>query len=245
MFYETNNCPIYVPAESVEAYKSAEFWSDYSNRIQAIPSIPIPEAIDLGLSVKWASFNLGASAPEEYGDYFAWGEIEPKDYYSWANYNWCEGSSTSLTKYCSDSEYGNNGYVDSYNTLELEDDAARTQLRGKWRMPTNEDFRELYDNCTSVWTTENGVKGRRFTSQKEGYTDKSIFLPAAGVKIDNLLHIDDDYSRVWGYYWSSSLSPLYGPEKAVIFRFYNGDGYPVIYQHYRYYGMPIRPVYAD
>ncbi len=94
MFSNTNMCPIYVPAGSIDAYKSARYWSEYADRIQAIPSssysVPVPEAVDLGLpsGLKWASFNLGATKPEEYGDYYAWGETEPKELYDWSTYNW-------------------------------------------------------------------------------------------------------------------------------------------------------------
>ena len=143
-------------------------------------SIRTPEAVDLGLSVKWASSNLGASSPEEHGMYYAWGETEPKGNYSMATYKWYDGSSHSLTKYCSDSNYGQ---VDNKTVLDPEDDAAHVKLGGKWRMPTVEEWEELQDKCSMKWTTSykgTGVAGFIFTGKTPGYTDRSIFLPATG-----------------------------------------------------------------
>ena len=164
--------------------------------------IATPEAVDLGLSVKWASFNLGASSPEGYGDYFAWGETTPKDNYSWSTYKWCmNGRSSQLTKYCNDSLCGYNGFTDNKTVLDPEDDAAAVALGGSWRMPTLSECQELLDNCTKTWTTLNGVYGRKFTSNKTGYTDKWIFLPAAGYRRDTIL----DDTGPFGFYWSSSV----------------------------------------
>ncbi len=192
-----------------------------------------PEAVDLGLSVKWASFNIGAFAPEEYGDYFAWGEILPKEEYSWETYKWCNGSETTLTKYNTKSE---NGTVDNKTTLELEDDAAHVNWGGTWRMPTQTEVQELVNNCTSVWTTENDVYGRRFTSKKEGYADKSIFIPfAGGVDGGSLINAGSI-----GYYWSSfSSGYLGGASRLYIVK----EGAIEDFFYYaRRYGLPIRPV---
>ena len=154
--------------------------------------------VDLGLSVKWATCNVGATTPEEYGDYFAWGETEPKDYYYWDSYKYCNGSSSTMTKYCIESDYG---IVDNKTTLELTDDAAHVNWGGNWRMPTEAEQDELRDtnNCTWTWTTQNAVKGYKVTSKKNG---NSIFLPAAGYRNgDNLINAGGI-----GLYWSSSLS---------------------------------------
>ena len=153
------------------------------------------EWVDLGLSVKWATCNVGATKPEEYGDYFAWGETQPKDYYDWSTYKYCNGSNNTLTKYNNSSSYGT---VDNKTQLELSDDAARANWGGSWRMPTDAEFTELREQCTWTRTTQNGVYGYKVTSDKNG---KSIFLPAAGDRYDSSLINAGSY----GNYWSSSL----------------------------------------
>ena len=157
--------------------------------------------VDLGLpsGLKWATCNVGASSPEEYGDYFAWGETSTKSSYSWSTYKWCNGSSTSQTKYNTSSSYGT---VDNKTVLELSDDAARANWGGSWRMPTHEEFQELYNNCTWTWTTQNGKNGYKVTSSKNG---NSIFLPAAGYRYGSSLNGAGSY----GNYWSASLLSSY------------------------------------
>lgn len=153
------------------------------------------EYVDLGLSVKWATCNVGANSPEEYGDYFAWGETAPKEIYDWSTYKWCNGSYDSLTKYNTDSSCGT---VDNIIVLEAVDDAATANWGGAWRMPTDYELTELHKLCTWTWTTENGVNGYRVTSKSNG---NSIFLPAAGLRYANSL-FDAGSS---GYIWSNSL----------------------------------------
>lgn len=159
----------------------------------------IGEAVDLGLSVMWGSFNVGADYPEDYGDYYAWGETEPKTNYDWPTYKYSNGSAYSLTKYCVNVSNGN---VDSKTTLDIDDDVAYVKWGGNWRMPTKEEFQELSDNCTWEWTTINDVYGYKVTSNKSGFTGNSIFLPAAGY------HHKSGYynSGSNGYYNSSSLN---------------------------------------
>ena len=155
--------------------------------------------VDLGLSVKWATMNVGASSPEDYGDYFAWGETSTQSTYNWSTYKWCNGSLSTLTKYNTSSSYGT--IVDNKTQLELTDDAARANWGGSWRMPTDAEMTELRSNCTWTWTTQNSVKGYKVTSKKSGYTNNSIFLPAAGYRDDSSLCS----AGISGYYWSSSL----------------------------------------
>lgn len=128
--------------------------------------------VNLGLSVNWATCNVGAEKPEDYGDYFAWGETddEKKDEYWWTSYKYCNGSNKSLTKYCYDSRYGLNGFVDNKTVLEPDDDVAHVIWGGKWRMPTVDEFNELIDSCTWTWTNRNGVNGYKVTGNKPGYT---------------------------------------------------------------------------
>ena len=144
----------------------------------------------MGLSVKWADRNVGASKPEEYGDYFAWGETEPKSTYSWSTYKWCNGSETTLTKYNTNSSYGT---VDNKTILDLSDDAARANWGGSWRMPTDAELTELREQCTWTWTTQNGVNGYKVTSKSNG---NSIFLLAAGFRHNSGLYSAGSY----GYY---------------------------------------------
>ncbi len=154
-----------------------------------------PEAVDLGLSVKWATCNVGASSPEEYGGYYAWGETEEKSYYDWSSYKYCKGSFDTLTKYCTSSRYGT---VDNKTVLEPEDDVAHVKWGGSWRMPTEDEIRELTDNCSWTWTSQNGVNGYVVTSNSNG---NRIFLPAAGSRWGESVY--DRGSD--GYYWSASL----------------------------------------
>ena len=193
------------------------------------------EYVDLGLSVKWATFNVGATKPEEYGDYYAWGETETKDTCNWSTYKWCNGSISTLTKYCNDSSYGHNGFTDTKTTLDPDDDVAHVKWGGDWRMPTKGEFTELFNNCTWTWTKLNGVNGYRVTSKKSGYTDRSIFLPAAGYRGDTSLGNVGSY----GNYWSSSLYTG-GPFSAWIVVF--GSGYRNASNGYRFYGLSVRPV---
>lgn len=187
------------------------------------------EYVDLGLSVKWATMNVGASKAEDYGGYFAWGETSTKSTYNWSTYKWCNGSSDSLTKYNNSSSYGT---VDNKTVLELNDDAAYVNWGGSWRMPTDAEWTELRNNCTWTWTTQNGVYGRKVTSKSNG---NSIFLPAAGYRYDSSLNDAGSY----GNFWSSSL--------------YSDDPYRAYYVYFsssnvrrshfsRYYGRSVRPV---
>ncbi len=144
------------------------------------------EYVDLGLpsGTLWATRNIGADRPEDYGYYFAWGETEPKDYYSWSNYKWCNGSENTLTKYCTDTQCG---YVDGKTELDPEDDVAYVNWGTKWRMPTHEQQMELVEECSWTWTTRNGVDGRLVT----GPNGNTLFLPS---------------ERSSGYYWSRTLN---------------------------------------
>ena len=158
------------------------------------------EYVDLGLSVKWATYNVGTDIPEGYGDYFAWGETESKSYYNWNNYKWCnEGLITSISKYTDKPDNALNGIPDNKTTLELADDVANVNWGGTWRMPTADEYQELLDECTWTWITKNEVNGYKVTSKKNG---NSIFIPAAGYFFE-----DSIYSLgTGGFYNSSSLA---------------------------------------
>lgn len=198
------------------------------------------EYVDLGLpsGTKWATMNIGAKAPEEYGDYFAWGETTPKSEYGVSTYKYCNGSTTSLTKYCSNSFNGYNGFKDNKTVLDLEDDAAHVNWGGSWRMPTNEEWEELRSssNCTWTFTTINGVHGYKVHSKITGYTDNWIFLPGAGNRRESLLTGVNGY----GYYWSSSLNTD-APFNAWRINFY--QSYVHRTSDSRFHGLSIRAVW--
>ena len=193
-------------------------------------------AVDLGLSVYWATCNLSesgfVSSPEAYGDYYAWGETETKENYTWYTYKWCNGSETTLTKYNNRSKYGTVDNKTEFKDYDYEDDAARQALGGKWHIPNNTDWGELLDNCTWSWTTQNGVRGYRVTSKING---NSIFFPAAGSKNGTGLDSDD----IFGDYWTSSLDTEY-PYRACYLglnsggRSWNSTS--------RFMGLSVRPV---
>ena len=188
------------------------------------------EWVDLGLpsGLKWATCNVGANAPEEYGDYFAWGETTTKSTYDWSTYKWCNGSYDTQTKYCTNSSYGT---VDNKTVLDKEDDAAAVNWGGKWRMPTKAEQDELRQQCTWTWTSKGGVNGYQVT----GPNGKSIFLPAAGFRPDSSL-LD---AGSLGYYWSSSLNTD-TPGSAWGVGFDSSYVYRVDYD--RSYGFSVRPV---
>ena len=171
------------------------------------------EYVDLGLTsgTLWATCNVGATAPEEYGYYFAWGETSPKTEYTEENYKWCNGSIFTLTKYNLRPEYGT---VDFKYELDTEDDAACVNWGPSWRMPTTEQQRELLYECNWEWTTRKGVNGRLGT----GPNGKTIFLPAAGYCNGNV----NEYAGTRGVYWSSSPHSTM-PFCAFVLHFDSGD----------------------
>ena len=195
------------------------------------------EYVDLGLSVKWATCNVGAGKPEDNGDLYAWGETEVKEQYTMRTSKW-GFMPISLKKYNIDSEQGT---VDNKTTLDLEDDVAHVTWGGKWRMPTREEMDELHDNCIWEWTTLNGVNGYRVTSKKQGYTDRSIFLPAAGSKYNGRYEYGSK-----GNYWSRSLmTDPYGDGSVICgtgacIRFNNNQ--VVVGWESRDAGLSVRPV---
>ncbi len=189
-------------------------------------------AVDLGLpsGLKWAPCNVGATKPEEYGNYYAWGEIKPKESYLWKTYEWgaydyVYGDDYSkLTKYNS---------TDGLTTLEAADDAATANWGDAWRMPTDAEWNELLENCTWTYTTRNGVNG---CEVKSNTNDNSIFLPAAGT-----YHKGDSGNGrgVFGYYWSSSLTNI--PIRAWSMD-YTDSEYRVTTEIDRFQGSSVRPV---
>ena len=194
-----------------------------------------PDYVDLGLpsGTLWATCNVGASSPVDRGDYFAWGETAPKYNYNWSTYKWYKSDENGrgITKYCSQSNYGYDSFVDNKTELDLEDDAAYVNWGSSWRMPDLEQFRELCEYCTWLWTQRDGVNGQLVT----GPNGNTMFLPAVGYMKDSLLLVDGDY----GYYWSRALSSgnsLSSYYLRLSANSYNSSG------SYRYHGRPVRPV---
>lgn len=185
----------------------------------------------------WATCNIGANSPEEFGDYFAWGETEPKEFYGWGNYKWLnliDGQYIELTKYSTDIEYG---MMDGKTVLDPEDDAAYVNWGPSWGMPTKEQFLELITRCGyGKKSTLNGVNGRLFT----GPNGNTIFLPAAGVRMNDSF----EYAGSDGYYWSSVLdtSDELGPVFASILEFHSYKFRSECYEEIRIWGLTVRPV---
>ena len=174
-------------------------------------------AVDLGLSVKWASCNVGATAPEEYGGYYAWGETEEKNSYYESDYLYYNnGSYTNIGSDISGTQY----------------DVATVKWGGNWRMPTAAEIDELTDNCTWQWTTLNDVNGWRVT----GPNGNSIFLPAAGCRDGQEVYNQGSNGR----YWSSSLSSSHSYNAFILY--FNNGNYDRYYSYGRYYGHTVRPV---
>ena len=175
--------------------------------------------VDLGLpsGTLWAICNIGADAPEGFGDFFAWGETESKELYDWKSYKYgiFYHERYELNKYCTDSAYGLNGFVDNLTLLEPNDDVAKACWGTGWRMPTIEEWEELFLNTTNTWTTQNGVNGWCFTASN----GDSLFLPAAGYWWDTEFNCAD-----LGVYWSSSLNLEY-PNRAWSFHFGQDNGH--------------------
>lgn len=217
----------------IKVYKNGELNAIYyiseDETVEFSEDFPIPgneynghRYVDLGLpsGLKWATCNVGASSPEEYGDYFAWGETETKETYLWTNSKWYD----TTDKYTG---------TDNKTILDPEDDAAHMNWGEAWRMPTREELNELLENCTWLWSTKNGVDGYKVV----GRNGNSIFLPAAG----------DMYSdRLWdesemGKYWTSTCGENSSESSyALSYYIWNTPGEN---REERYYGLPVRPVF--
>ena len=233
--HRTDGTVVNYPASEVS-------YIDFSAKEEGVEGGTTPAgaaAVDLGLpsGTKWANMNVGASKPEDYGLYFAWGEtvgygsdISDGRSFEWASYKWSNGLYDTLTKYCTDSYFGT---VDNKTVLDLEDDAAYVNWGSNWRMPTITEIQELLDNTKHVWTTQNGVSGRKFTSKTNG---NSIFLPAAGCRYGSYLLSQ----ALYGYYWSSSLFES-NPDDARYLYFFSENASTGSSLE-RIYGFTVRPV---
>lgn len=206
----------YVETKSVESSKQLS---------QACVSGTISDHdyVDLGLSVKWATCNVGASSFTDYGDYYAWGETEPKEDYSWKTYMWCNGRYETINKYGKSLDY--------VFVLESLDDAATVNWGEKWRMPTIAELQELENNCTWEWKIINGVNGYKITAKNNNW----IFLPVAGYRYGTSSTNVGSY----GLYWSSTVYES-NSDLAYSLSFYSGS--KSTGRSSREYGRTVRPV---
>ncbi len=192
-------------------------WMMDELRLRAMPIRPVKSSLPAGLTTvdlalpsgtKWANMNVGAQSPDEAGHYFAWGETAPQsdNAYSWQSYEYCNGSSTTMTKYCDDSEYGYQGFTDGKSILDDTNDAAIASWGVDWRMPTDNELQELIAFTNREWATKNGISGYILTSKTNG---NSIFLPATGYCKDGQILMGD------GFYWSKKIAKLPYRAKAL------------------------------
>ena len=207
--------------------------------------------VDMGNGLKWATCNLGATNPEDYGDYYAWGETATKDNYSFGTYRWMQSGQSGpyyITKYtfadgqASGIWYDSGGNFIGDNKRSFADDgyaddAARANWGGTWRTPTDAEWTWLRTNCTWTWTTQSGVNGMLVRSNVAGYTDNTIFLPAAGRRRNAGFDLKDSN----GMYCSSSLADYSYYARYVNF-YWAGDNFAIRSQDSRDNGYSIRPV---
>ncbi len=183
--------------------------------------------VDLGLpsGLRWATCNVGASSPEEYGNYYAWGEIKTKSSYYESN------STTYVLAFSVLQLRGIIGPIGSDGNLTAAYDAATANWGDSWRMPTLNEMQELLNNCTLTWTTQNGVKGRKVT----GPNGNSIFLPAAGYRKGTYLYSAGSYG---GYWLATPYTVSYGAHSLLFL----SDSYDYCYSDCRFIGLSVRPV---
>ena len=196
------------------------------------PTAEDQEWVDLGLpsGTLWATKNIGSNSPEDYGDYFAWGETTPKQTYDWNTYKWCDGSKDVLTKYNTDSGCG---VVDNLTELAPADDAATVNWGPSWRMPSAEQMNELQTECDWQWTSWNGVNGYLVTSKHNG---NSLFLPATGCRYEASVY----GAGTDGTYW---LRMLCSDDPCEACYLIIHSGYVHYWSYYdRCYGQSVRPV---
>lgn len=222
-----SNATLTVPKGTKSKYQATNYWNKFTNIVES-ESQPddnlskVADAVDLGLSVKWASWNIGASKPEEYGSYFSWGETSPKTNYAWSTYKFGNPPS----KYNS---------TDGKSSLDSSDDAAKVLWGGKWRMPTNEEEKELYEKCTWTYASINGINGYKV----KGPNGNEIFLPFAGL-YDANSRLSSKNSGGW--YWSSSV---HSNTCALGLYLLNSTVSYTVGSHDKCDGHVIRPVYEE
>ncbi len=203
-----------------------------TNGNETTEKIPIPAAVDMGLhsGTLWAAANVGGTRPEDFGNYYAWGEVKTKESYSWQNYE--HGTELALTKYCTQKDCGRQGFQDNLKELQPEDDIVTVAYGEGWCIPTKEDWRELYNNCTWQWTTKGDAYGQLATSNING---QSLFFPASGY-IENRTQVSLNEN---GYYWASTLDDKSSP---VAVEFMVTKNMTHLNAYARFFGQSVRGV---
>lgn len=246
LYEEDYYCSDYLEFSPGQLYFKAFVTLDGNTYYAEVKSFdnPMPEIVDLGLSVKWRGWNLGASSMTDFGDYYAWGELspyykslDPIDWedgkqagYAWGSYGLCDGSSNTLTRYVTRNDFGT---VDGRTMLvPLSDDPANKELGEFWRIPTPEEWEELRVGCECSLESVDGVPGVKFTSRLNG---RWIFIPAAG----NFSGLEIKESGTIGDYWSAKVD-VTNPSQATVVEF--GSDYFAFQTKDRCIGLPIRPV---
>lgn len=223
--------------QSLQTHSAKNEKENSNNDGVKVTKLPKYEYVDLGLpsGTLWATFNVGATKPEGFGDYFAWGETAPKATYNWETYKHCNGAPDQLIKYCRKSKSGYKGFTDRLFVLQPSDDAATANWGKEWRMPIDEEWNELFENTSSIWTTLNGVKGMIFTARN----GNKLFLPAAGNREGNTLKYKDD-----GWYWSSTYPYWMDHESSRLAPYgsISSGGCCRSFVYHRSVGFSVRPV---
>ena len=215
---------MHIPYGTTAAYRAKD-WARVHDLVEDVDE----RAIDLGLSIRWASCNIGATAPEENGNFYAWGDTLTRSSFTWANYPYSGSSTNTMTKYCTRAA---NGTVDNRSTLIAFDDAAYINWGETWRMPTWTEWNELITRCTWKETTINNVSVWQVT----GPNGNSIYLPKVGYK--------NSTSVTAGcYYWSSTLNTANSNDQCNRALYINAVDRSGAMYGLRYVGMPVRAVY--
>lgn len=205
------------------------------------------EAVDMGFpsGTLWATCNMGATSPEQNGDYYSWGETETKSEYSVENYKWYyDRDQYKILKYCTNDDRGYVDYtphkIDRKTALDSIDNAVIVKMGDNWDIPTLTEYRELLYRTTVRWCKLNGVYGYMFTSKEKGYTDRSIFLPMSGQFDEDT----NDFIGKFGFYWTRTIYPGETYSSAVLQMDHKtGDNITVTNtRRERYMGLPIRPI---
>ena len=225
-------------AQTLKVWQNGKFDSYDVSTVDSVQFVePSYEWVDLDLpsGTLWATCNVGANSPEEYGDYFAWGETTPKESYTPENYQFYSYDTSTddcwVTKYCQESDDGYNGFTDNLTELLPEHDAATANWGSEWQMPSLDQIKELLNSSytTTTWTTQNGVNGYKISANN----GNSIFLPAAGIYGNRGLALVGSN----GDYWSRSLDKSFD---AYYLNFYSSHvGWT---SNNRCWGQPVRPV---